>query len=179
MFYMGQCWRGRLCFCRTQGRYRPQPGSLAGNNVDKLVCSCDAKVGSWRFAAPLSSACSVAAYAKVALENALCACRLLFLYRSEETVKVDWYRHVARTSVERPRTGTANIPSKRRRNDAPVPGTGPRFADWIDSFPCSPACDGGFSRWSGWQSGMRHTESRRRSTNPLCHRNRLLFHRCR
>src|SRR6266536_1927208 len=63
MFCLGQCWRGHLCFCRTQGRYHPQAESLAGNNVGKLVCSCDAKGRSCRFAFPLSSACSVAAYA--------------------------------------------------------------------------------------------------------------------
>ena len=91
MFYMGQCWRGRLCYCRTQGRYRPQRESLAGNNVGKLVCSCDAKGRSWRFAFPLSSACSVAAYAKVTLENALCARRLAVRNRC-------WPRPYARPS---------------------------------------------------------------------------------
>src|SRR5438128_4522973 len=60
MFCMGRCWRGRVCLCRTQGRYGPQPESLAANNVDKLVCSCDAKGGSWRLAFRLSSACSLA-----------------------------------------------------------------------------------------------------------------------
>src|SRR3989442_11290609 len=61
----------------------------------------------------------------------------------------------------------------------PGPVADPPHVVWIDSSMTSPVDCRRLNRWNVRQGRLRHTRRLSWPTNPLCHPNRLLFHRCR